>query len=135
MANGWPPVSSECPPFRVDGGRYEALAPPLFVKDLSVGDVIKVKVDAASKCVVRWRHVTRSAHSTVWLARMRASDTIERVLAELRKLGCNTVRFEQGGVYSIDVPDSVDLIVLDDVLAGLDRESVAVAFPSLRHQE
>jgi len=135
VEDGWPPVASECLPFHADRDRYELLDPPLFVKDLSVGDVIQAKVDAVSQCVFEWRHVTKSAHSTVWLLRTRPSDSIDRVLAELRELGCNTVRFEQGGVYAIDVPASLQMTVVDDVLERLDRASVAVAFPSMRHEE
>lgn len=135
VEKGWPPVTSESLPFRICDGRYEALVPPLFVKNLSVGDVISAEVDPISQCVVGWRHVAKSGHSTVWLARLRPSDTIAQVLAEVRKLGCNTERFEAGGVYSIDVPDSVEMSAVDDVLAGLDRASVAVAFPSMRHDD
>lgn len=135
IEGNWPPVASECLPFREDQGRYELLAPPLFVKNLSVGDLIEATIDEASQCVFEWHHVSKSGHTTVWLGRMRSSDTIARVLAELRELGCHTVRFEQGGVYAIDVDPSLEMSAVDAVLARLDPTAVAVAFPSMRHEE
>jgi hypothetical protein len=41
VEGGWPPVGSESLPFieRLEG--FELMVPPLFVKDLAVGDVIR----------------------------------------------------------------------------------------------
>lgn len=38
--DGWPPVAVESLPLRVTREGHVVEAPPLFVKDLSVGDVI-----------------------------------------------------------------------------------------------
>lgn len=134
VEDGWPPVAVECLPFRKTDQGYVALVAPLFVKDLSVGDVIEVSQDPAGS-VQSWQHVVRSCRTTIWLLRMRPSNTIEGVLAELRAAGCNLVALRDAGAYSVDVPESVDLGMVDSALARLDSEAVGVAFPSLRHAE
>lgn len=135
VEDGWPPVAVECLPFRVVPGGYVALVPPLFVKDLSVGDIIHVTREAGGCRVLSWRHVARSECTTIWLLRLRHSETIHVVLTELRKLSCNTVGAADLGVYSIEVPEAVPIETVDRILAQLDADSVAVAFPSMRHQE
>ena len=56
-------------------------------------------------------------------------------LTQLRGLGCNTAALEEAGTYSVDVPESVPIETVDAVLAHLDADAVAVAFPSMRHEE
>lgn len=128
----WPPVCVECIRFELGSGGYRALAAPLFVKDLSVGDVISVEVDGAGS-VRSWRHVHRSDHTTVWLLHLAANDQIDRALTRLRELGCNTVSLPQTGCYSVDVPGSVRIADVDAVISVLDEKAVGVAFPSMRH--
>lgn len=135
VEDGWPPVAAECLPFKVTPDGYVALSPPLFVKDLSVGDVINATLDAEDYRVTSWRHVTKSGHTTVWLLRIRRTNTIEAVLLELRDLGCNTVELKEAGVYSVDVPELVSIETVDIILAHIDADLVAVAFPSMRHPE
>lgn len=135
VEDGWPPVAVECLPFRAVPEGYVALVPPLFVKDLSVGDVIDVTREAGGPRVLSWRHVARSASTTIWLLRMRRSETIRAVLAALRGLSCNTASSEELGVFSIEVPAAVPIEAVDRILAQLDAEAVAVAFPSMRHGE
>lgn len=135
VEDGWPPVALECLPFRVVPEGHLALVPPLFVKDLSVGDVIHVTREAGDGRVLSWRHVARSGSSTVWLLRMRRSETIDAVLTELRDVRCNTVRLDDVGAYAIEVPPEVPIAIVDAILAHLDSDAVAVAFPSMRHDE
>lgn len=135
VEDGWPPVAVESLPFRVLPEGFVALVPPVFVRGLSVGDVISATLEAASSRVIGWTHVVKSGSTTVWLLRMRQSETINAVLAELRELGCNTVGLEDFGVYSVEVPKSVRIEAIDAALAHLDSDSVAVAFPSLRHEQ
>jgi len=134
VEDGWPPVAVECLPFRVAHEGQVALVPPFFMKDLSVGDVLEVTLDADRR-VQSWLHVARSERTTIWLLRLQPSDTINVVLAQLRALDCNTSALEQAGVYAIDVPESVPIAAVDTVLDRLDSDSVAVAFPSMRHAE
>jgi hypothetical protein len=135
VEDDWPPVAVESLPFRVAHEGYVAMVPPLFVKELSVGDVIDVTHEAGSGRVLSWRHVKKSGRSTIWLLRLKPSNAIETALAALRGLGCNTVGLEDAGVYSVEVPESLPMEAVDAVLGHLDSDSVAVAFPSMRHQE
>lgn len=135
VEDGWPPVAAESLPFRVTPDGYLAVAPPLFVKDLSVDDIIDVTFEADSHRVLTWRHVARSGRTTIRLLRLRRSGTINGVLAELRTLGCNTVGLEEAGAYAVDVPETVPIERVDAALAHLDADAVAAAFPALRHPE
>lgn len=135
VEDDWPPVGSESLPFeRVTDG-LEATVPPLFVKDLAVGDIIDVAEQDGEGIIRSWKHIKRSDHSTIWLLRMGGDDDIGSCLEKARSMGCNTATMDQLGCYSIDVPPSVEISDIDDILAALDQESVAIAFPAMRHPE
>lgn len=134
--DGWPPVSTECVPCIRTGDHFRVLVAPLFVQGVSAGDVIAPDLDAA-RHVVTWQSVERSRRSTVWLLRLAqcADRQIDCALKALRALGCNTSGIEALGAYAIDVPDTLSIRAVDECLEGLDSERVAVAFPSMRHDE
>jgi hypothetical protein len=134
VRDGWPPVAVEGLPFRVTAAGYESTQPPLFVKDLSVGDVISAEV-ADAGLVEAWRHASRSGNSVVWLLRIGRTDQIEGVLEKLQSVGCRTVSLPSAGSHAIDVPEDVSIDLVDAVLGELDSAKVAVAYPSFRHAE
>jgi hypothetical protein len=135
VEDGWPPVGIESLPFEVVPRGLKLLVPPLFVKKLSVGDVIAVRERLGR--VSSWKRTQRSAHSTIWLLRLKHGGTrdINRVLKRLRELGCNSSNAPQFGSYAIDVPSETPMRDVDAVLARLELERVAVAYPSFRHSE
>lgn len=130
----WPPVSVESLPFQETGGYYQAIDPPLFIKDLSAGDVIAATI-GDDKLVKSWHHVQRSHRTTIWLLAIKPGPQIDQCLQILRGLECNTVGSEALGCYAIDIPENVPIDQIDAALNGLDRNVVAVAFPSMRHPE
>ena len=132
VEDGWPPVAVECLPFTESGDFFQLMSPPLFVKRLSVGDLIRVEF-GEHNAVERWQHEIRSRHTTVWLARLKATQQIETILAKLEALGCYTVRAESLGVAAIDVPESVPMSKVDAVLNRASGSKIAIAFPSFRH--
>ena len=134
VEDGWPPVGSESLPFDRLSIGYKCLSPPLFVKNLSVGDIIEIKEDDVG-FISHWSHLHKSDHSTIWLLRLKNSPPIEAALQALRALRCNTTGVDSFGCYAIDVPQSLSLSSVDIVLDELDPESVAIAFPSIRHAE
>lgn len=134
VEDGWPPVAKEVLPFSKCEDGYRLEAAPLFVKNLSVGDVISIDC-AEGESVETWRHVEQSAHTTIWLLRLKHPNGIGEVLAKLRDMGCNSVTQDSLGSYAVDVPDTVSITRVDELLAQLDRDSVGVAFPSMRHSE
>jgi hypothetical protein len=111
VTDGWPPVAVETLPFERRGDEYEALAAPLFVRELSVGDRISAKVSGDGS-VATWRHTYRSDRTTIWLLRLQRTDQIEITLSDLRAINCNTVGLGSAGTYSVDVPASVPWLSL-----------------------
>lgn len=109
------------------------LAAPLFVRDLSVNDVIAVEL--AEDVVHSWSHLHRSGHTTIWVLRVGAAKQVDEVLSRLRELGCRTVQSEALGCSSVDVPGDVEMGVVDAQLGALDPDELAVAYPSFRHKE
>jgi Domain of unknown function (DUF4265) len=134
VVDGWPPVGVEGLPCTVVKLGYRVENPPLFVRDLSAGDVIAVNRDDLGD-VVSWETRERSRHTTVWLLRKKTPNNIDEVLCALRSLHCNTVRLPEYGCYSIDVPAECDISQVDKRLSLLNEEEVAIAFPSFRHDE
>ena len=134
VEDDWPPVGSESLPFNKSEDGYKCLSVPLFVKELSVGDVIKFEKDSHG-FVSNWSHINRSSRSTIWLLRLANNDQIEPCLQKLRSLGCNTTGVAEFGCYAIDVPEALAISDVDRVLGDLDPDLVAVAFPSMRHPE
>ncbi|WP_158290305.1 DUF4265 domain-containing protein [Ramlibacter sp. WS9] len=131
--DGWPPVAAEGLPCRPVADGFEVLVPPLFVKGLAVGDVIRVKSEVNGQ-VTEWETLRASANSTVWL--MVQGVDLRQELDELRALGCNTSSFPGGQVHSIDVPSSLAIEELESRLDGkYSEEQVALAYPVWRRED
>lgn len=135
VEDDWPPVGIECLPFEEVERGLKLLAPPLFVKKFSVGDVIKVRERLGR--VSSWKQTMRSGHSTIWLLRLKRGATreIKSILEHLHELGCKSSSAPQLGAYAIDVPPETPIRRVDAVLAALDRDRVAIAYPSFRHRD
>lgn len=134
VEDDWPPVAVESLPFEAASNGYRLLNAPLFVKDLSVGDIIAAEL-REENLISSWQHVFRSKRTTIWLLRMKETGEIKNTLARLRNLGCNTVGLDAMGCFAVDVPESVSMHDIDSVLSALDSDAVAVAFPSMRHPD
>ena len=133
IEDGWPPVGSESLPVEeVPEGQIVSV-PPLFVKGLSVGDVIKVELDIDG-FVSSWIHVEESGRSVVWVMRLTGEPEIAGALEQMRALGCNTTSLDDYGCHAVDVPADLDMKTIDEILDRLDPDQVAAAFPSMRHQ-
>ena len=130
----WPPVGSESLPFDKLSDGYKLLVAPLFIKNLSVDDIIDV-VEDDNNFVKSWNHIRKSQRTTVWLLRLAEDNQIDVALEELQSLGCNTVGLPQFGCYAADVPEEISMSHVDAVLGKLDSNRVAVAFPSMRHPD
>lgn len=129
--DGWPPVVKECIVYSDCELGCQVEVAPLFIKDLSVGDVIKVDKGVFGD-VISWEHVERSNRSTVWIM-VYGDYSIEKFLDALKSFGCNVERFEEYQYFAIDVPPECSAERLDECLEGLDEDRSAVAFPSFRH--
>lgn len=128
----WPPVTTECMPFQdLGSGRYLLLVAPLFVRDLSVGDVLILEVSAEG-IVWEWAHEKKSRNSTVWVIDFQ-QDHFEDVMKKFLSLGCNVSRSPEFDVAAISVPENVDREIVEEFLDMLDEDSVG--YPSYRHEE
>jgi Domain of unknown function (DUF4265) len=133
VADGWPPVGAECLPCVSAAGGSMISAPPLFVRDLSVGDVIAITVEDQGQ-ILSWEHVSRSDHSTVWILTF-GETSIAAPLECLLGLGCNVASLPAWSLSSIDVPPSVAAGLLDGLFSEFPESAVAVVYPSWRHPE
>ena len=129
---GWPPIGWEwLHATKTDVGlKIESL--PLFVKDISVFDVIRVELND-ERIVTRWSHVGKSKRSVVWIMTYGNYDA-DFALQALRELGCNTESLKSFKYYAVDVPAEIHFDGVDHVLESLDKNMSAVAFPSFRHE-
>jgi hypothetical protein len=134
VEDGWPPFPVESLPFEQNNDQYTLLTPTLFVKNLSVGDIICIE-EAELDFVHKWHHVQKSARTTIWLLRLKETATIELVLSALRSLGCNTTSIPDHGCYAVDVPNELPIQKVDQELTKLNPADVAIAFPAMRHPE
>lgn len=134
VEDDWPPVAIEGLHCKKINGLYQIKTAPLFVKNISVDDVINVIFDSSGK-VSSWQHVEKSKRSTIWLLRTANTQCIDDVFRELRTLNCNTVQLPEYGSYSVDVPESLEIQKVDACLEKLDTDCVAIAYPSFRHEE
>lgn len=134
IEEGWPPVGSESLAFDKQRNGYKLLVPPLFVRNISVSDVIDVTVDSLGY-VSDWEHVELSNRSVVWLLRTSDHNNIGVILSQFRKIGCNTTGIDEFGAYSVDVPENASLAQVDNILSNASTDEVAIAFPSFRHSD
>jgi hypothetical protein len=129
--DGWPPVAKECMVSTATETGYRIEVPPLFIKNLAVGDVITVELNEEGD-VTNWSHVEESKRSTVWIM-VHGDYSITDAIDCLKKLKCNVEEFEQYRYFSIDVPEECSLEQLDACLSALDDEKASIAYPSFRH--
>jgi len=134
VVDDWPPVGSESLSFEKGTNGYTLMVPPMFISELSVGDVIDVSDDEFG-FVSDWWHLAKSGRSVIWLLRISKGGFLDPILKNLRKIGCNTSGIESLGCYSIDVPENVSMDIVDAILSELDTSAAAVTFPSFRHPE
>ena len=135
--DGWPPVAVEGLWCEAVGSLYRVQTCPLFVKGISVGDLIDVQ--CADEHEVEAFTVSKpSDNTTVWIIFL-DPDVIEKSLQQLRSVGCNTTGPLEGWttkLCSVDVPAGVEMSVVDAIVHPLEQMArVAVAFPSYRHPE
>lgn len=136
VVDGWPPVAAEVMNCTMLNGDFQINSTPLFVKDLSVGDVISATPDDEDR-VWEWEHLTKSDRTTIWFARLstEAQDDIDAALGELKALGCAITSSQQLGRSAVDVPADCPIEEVDKCLASLQPDRVAIVFPSFRHAD
>lgn len=128
----WPPVAVEGVLCTLVENGYRIESPPLFVKGISVEDIIEVKFDTENY-VAWWQPISKSGRTTAWIMRTGPDNNIQTIVAELRLLGCQIEQLPELGCYAVDIPAEVSITDIDARFARLNEDSTAVAFPSYRH--
>ena len=82
IEDDWPPVSVEYLPCAAVMGGYRVSNPPLFFKNMSVGDIIDITVDV-DVIVDSWKHVVISNRTTIWMMNLKVNVDINEVLLSL----------------------------------------------------
>lgn len=135
--DGWPPVAIEglwCDPIH---GHHRVATCPLFVRGLSVGDLIDVRLRSTGE-VAHFDVVEASGNSTMWVV-FWEKHLAEPILGRLRAKGCDTTTFggwKEVPHCSVNVPEHVDFAQIDTILEPEERaKRIAVAYPSFRHAD
>lgn len=131
IEDGWPPVAAECLPCSNDEEGLLIEAAPLFIKGVSVGDVIQVICEESGQ-VMDWSHISKSDHSTIWLMAF-GNFSLDEPMTKLRANGCHTNNLSAYGIASVDVPASTSAAAVDEVLGSYSKDQLAIAYPSWRH--
>jgi hypothetical protein len=136
VVDGWPPVAVESVKAEPIKQGFKICSAPLFIKNMSVGDIVRATEECDGR-VYEWVHLEQSGHSNIWIGRLNrdATRAIHAALNQLLNIGCAITHSDQLGCYAVDVPPILRIEPVDEILAQLDREEVAVVYPSMRHEE
>ena len=133
--DGYPPfgVESLWVEETVTPGEYRLDNVPFFVRDATVGDIVR-GVETEGRLEFRERLV-RSSSSLVRVVFFDNAATTE-VREHLKVLGCSSEWFEQRKLIAVDVPGSVDLRRVQHYLASCAARGVLdYEEPIIRHPE
>lgn len=130
----WPPVGQEGLVFIKKGDLYVLYKPPLFVKNLSIGDLLEIDIGEFN-FAENYQVIEKSGNSTVWLARIADCNSLKDIFDDLKQLHCHVVELPQLGCYSIAVPFNTKISDIDKCLSQLNPNQIAIAYPSFRHNE
>ena len=126
--DGWPPVGTEWLWLEEKGRHHVVKNAPLFISGLAVDDEIELCESNSDGQVTRWRLVSPSDRSVVWISDLGGS-RLKDILAEFRAIGCNTAMPKQFALASIDIPPNVSKAAVDAILDPIEGEKYAIAFP------
>ena len=120
VEDGWPPVGSErLWAFRLGGDLYRIDNVPWFVRELSVGDVVRTQVPDADSQPVFSEVVERSDHVTIRLICFRRGPLggdLARALEPFTALGVYGEGISQYGMLALDIEPTAALPAVVSVL-------------------
>lgn len=128
------PVSTETLNFIEEFGHHRLVNIPFFIDNLSMEDVVSVKAIGSELFEID-EIVSRSKNSTIWVT---LNDAVagSQVLNKVHELGCG---YESGvlkGYYTINVPFSVDIDDVFDLLDEAEEQNILLMdYPSIRQGE
>lgn len=128
------PVSTETLNFIKELGHYRLVNIPFFVDNLSMEDVISVRAIDSDLFEID-EIVNKSKNSTIWVT-LNDSELGNRVLSKVHNLGCGYEGGVLKGYYTINVPYSVDIDDVFDLLDEAEEQNILLMdYPSIRQGE
>jgi len=123
--HGYPPVESELIWGRPDGnGRYSIKSIPFFANLLAIGDVVLTKYNEHKELQYA-KHESHSGHSTIRaIFRKKYKDYISSIREILNILGCQSELANVGPLLAIDIPSTVRLEVVRNLLSDDERNGL-----------
>ena len=126
--NGWPPISAEGVWCEKIEETYKLLNTPFFIPDLACGDIFTAIADPINQNIFEFDVIEESGNSVVWVMNNDNID-IKPFTEKLKKIGCTFEGFPRFSLLSIDVPSTVDIIALKELLDLFDEMGLDFAYP------
>jgi hypothetical protein len=129
--DGWPPLSAEGVWCEKVDDNYKLLNTPFFIPDLACGDTFKATPDPINQNIFEFDIIEESGNSVIWVMNNSDLDT-QPFTEELKKIGCTFESFPRFSLISIDVPSTVDIIALEELLDLFEELGLDFAYPVWR---
>jgi len=124
----WPPYPAEMVEAKlIAHDLAEIVGVPWFVTNISRGDVISVDHDGIGFVVVRGGHSTLHVMATT-------DAELVPIIEQLRALGANTATGLEPPMLTVDVPETVSLDEVIDVLSAAESMTCAFTVASAQHR-
>ncbi|WP_435273788.1 DUF4265 domain-containing protein [Psychrobium sp. nBUS_13] len=132
--DGWPPISAEGVWCEKVDDHYKLLNTPFFIPDLARGDIFKAIPDLINQNIFEFDVIEESGNSVIWVMNNNDID-IQPFTETLQKLGCVFEGFPRYSLLSVDVPSTVDIATLEELLDLFEELGLDFAYPVWRFSE
>jgi hypothetical protein len=132
--DGWPPISAEGVWCEKVDDNYKLLNTPFFIPDLACGDIFKAIPDPINQNIFEFDVIEESGNSVIWVMNNNDLD-IQPFTETLQKIGCVFEGFPRYSLLSVDVPSTVDILALEELLDLFEELGLDFAYPVWRFGE
>ncbi|MBA6250953.1 MAG: hypothetical protein ACI87J_000157 [Colwellia sp.] len=132
--DGWPPISAEGVWCEKVDDNYKLLNTPFFIPDLACGDIFKAIPDPINQNIFEFDVIEESGNSVIWVMNNNDLD-IQPFTETLQKIGCVFEGFPRYSLLSVDVPSTVDIVALEELLDLFEELGLDFAYPVWRFGE
>jgi hypothetical protein len=132
--DGWPPISAEGVWCEKVDDNYKLLNTPFFIPDLACGDIFKAIPDPINQNIFEFDVIEESGNSVIWVMNNNDLD-IQPFTETLQKIGCVFEGFPRYSLLAVDVPSTVDILALEELLDLFEELGLDFAYPVWRFGE
>ena len=132
--DGWPPISAEGVWCEKVDDNYKLLNTPFFIPDLACGDIFKAIPDPINQNIFEFDVIEESGNSVIWVMNNNDLD-IQPFTETLQKIGCVFEGFPRYSLLSVDVPSTVNIVALEELLDLFEELGLDFAYPVWRFGE